>query len=273
MERGTLKNVVSIAGVDPSGGAGVLADVKVMSALGTYGMGVIAALTAQNTQAVTGVLPVPAPFVRQQLDAIFADIDVHAVKIGMLGAKDVMQEVAQTLTHYKAPKIVLDTVMVAKSGDRLMPDDAVAFFRETLLPVADLITPNVPEAEVLLEHGISTQDDLLTAAKELHALTGKHAAVYMKGGHLSGESVIDLFYDGKVTIVMRSKRVHTRNTHGTGCSLSSALAALWARNDDILTATQQAHNYIAQAIAASDRLNVGHGHGPIHHFVRMDESD
>ena len=264
-----IKNVLTIAGVDPSGGAGVLADVKVMSALGTFATGVIAALTAQNTRAVTGVMPVPA-FVKEQIDTLFADVRIDAVKIGMLGAQDVMAAVAQALRAHQAPKVVLDTVMVAKSGDRLMPDDAVAFFKEELLPLADVITPNLPEASVLLGREVRATANMHEAARELWDMCGGKTAVYLKGGHSVEETLRDVFYDGKAFIDLDGPRVHTKNTHGTGCSLSSAIAALWARTDDLPQAVRLARRYIEEAINASDDLTVGSGHGPIHHFVRFE---
>lgn len=270
MGKRAIKNVLTIAGVDPSGGAGVLADVKVMSALGTFATGVIAALTAQNTTAVTGVMPIPASFVKAQIDTLFSDVRIDAVKIGMLGAVDVMDAVAQALRFHQARKIVLDTVMVAKSGDRLMPDDAVAFFRETMLPLADVITPNLPEASVLLGREIAATEQMHEAARDLWELCGCKAAVYLKGGHCSGDLLRDVFYDGKEWIDLDGGRVHTKNTHGTGCSLSSAIAALWAQTDDLAAAVRMARCYIEQAISASDDLSVGNGHGPIHHFVRFE---
>lgn len=270
MGKREIKNVLTIAGVDPSGGAGVLADVKVMSALGTFATAVIAALTAQNTCAVTGVVPVSAEFVRKQIDTLFADVRIDAVKIGMLGAKDVMAAVAEALRRHQARKIVLDTVMVAKSGDRLMPDDAVAFFRETLLPLADVITPNLPEASVLLGYEITRTEQMHEAAHALWQLCGKKCAVYLKGGHGTDALLRDVFYDGNHYIDLDGARVHTKNTHGTGCSLSSAIAALWARTDDLALAVREARCYIEEAIRASDDLTVGNGHGPIHHFVRFE---
>ena len=264
-----IKNVLTIAGVDPSGGAGVLADVKVMSALGTFATGVIAALTAQNTKAVTGVMPVPAAFVKEQIDTLFADVRIDAVKIGMLGAQDVMAAVAQALRAHEAPKIVLDTVMVAKSGDRLMPDDAVAFFKEELLPLADVITPNLPEASVLLGREVRATANMHEAARELWDMCGGKTAVYLKGGHLDGKNACDVLYDGKTFVEFDSPRVQTKNTHGTGCSLSSALAACLAKTDNLELAAKMAKEYISEAIAASSALDVGSGHGPIHHFVRL----
>lgn len=270
MGKRAIKNVLSIAGVDPSGGAGVFADIKVMSALGTYATGVVAALTAQNTKAVTGVMPISGAFVRQQIDTLFDDVRIDAVKIGMLGSEDVMAAVAQGLREHRAQKIVLDTVMVAKSGDRLMPDDAVAYFRKTLLPIADVITPNLPEASVLLGREIVEVAQMHEAARELWQMCGRRGAVYLKGGHCHGDILRDVFFDGKQFIDLDGARVHTENTHGTGCSLSSAIAALWARTGEIERAVRLARSYVEEAIGASDDLNVGKGHGPIHHFVRFE---
>ena len=262
-----IKNVLTIAGVDPSGGAGVLADIKTMSALGTYAMGVVAALTAQNTRAVTGVMPVPASFVTEQLDTLFSDVRVDAVKIGMLGAIDVMEAVASAIERYRPPHVVLDTVMVAKSGDRLMPDDAVDFFRSRMLPLADMITPNLPEAGVLLHRELVTLEDMKNALAALDALCRHKAVIYLKGGHLQGGETKDMIFNHGQVIELPFEKVHTKNTHGTGCTLSSALAALWAQNDDVEWVVRKAKAYIAKAIAASDELTVGSGHGPVHHFV------
>ena len=265
---GSIKNVLTIAGVDPSGGAGVLADVKVMSALGTYACAVIAALTAQNTRAVTGVLPVPDAFVTQQLDTLFEDVRIDAVKIGMLGATDVMEAVAASLERWQPRWVVLDTVMVAKSGDRLMPDESVSYFRKRLLPLASVITPNLPEAEVLLGESINS-DAMTEAAKALFSLCGGRTAVYLKGGHAAGETACDVFYDGGDPMYLSAPRTDTKNTHGTGCSLSSAIAACLARTGDLRESARLAKDYITEAIAASDALDVGSGHGPVHHFVRL----
>lgn len=269
MSKKSIPNVLTIAGIDPSGGAGVLADIKTMSALGAYAMGVVAALTAQNTRAVTGVMPISAEFVENQIDTIFDDIRVDAVKIGMLGAVDVMETVARALERYRPKRVVLDTVMVAKSGDRLMPDEAVDFFRKRLLPLADMITPNLPEASVLLGQEISTSPQMREAAVELKKLCGDETVVYLKGGHLSDESAVDLVYDGNEFIELTGSRVPTKNTHGTGCSLSSALAALWAQHQDLEYVVREAKRYITEAIQASDELSVGSGHGPIHHFSHL----
>lgn len=267
-----IKNVLSIAGVDPSGGAGVLADVKTFCALGCYGMGVVAALTAQNTQAVTGVMPVPAGFVTRQIDAIFDDIEVAAVKIGMLGSIDVMEAVAGAIERRRPRWTVLDTVMVAKSGDRLMPDDAVDFFRSRLLPLADVITPNLPEAGVLLGGSVDDAGRMPEAARQLRAMCGPQTHVYLKGGHLAGDSTEDLLLTaGGDLIRLPGRRIATRNTHGTGCTLSSAIAALLAQTDDVALSCTRAKQFVARAIADSGRLSVGGGHGPVHHFTRLYE--
>ncbi len=268
-----IKNVLTIAGVDPSGGAGVLADVKVMSALGTYACAVIAALTAQNTRAVTGVLPVPADFVTRQIDTLFDDVRIDAVKIGMLGATDVMEAVAAALERHRPRWVVLDTVMVAKSGDRLMPDASVQYFRSRLLPLAHVITPNLPEAAVLLNREAIAPDEMPAAAEELFVLCGGSSAVYLKGGHVEDGAVSeDLFFDGREMLRLSAPRTRTKNTHGTGCSLSSALAAYLARTGDLQLSARLAKDYISEAIAASGALEVGSGHGPVHHFVRLWES-
>lgn len=268
-----IPNVVSIAGIDPSGGAGVLADLKAFSALGAYGCGVIAALTAQNTQAVTGVHTPPIDFLKLQIDTLFADVDIHAVKLGMLGTADIVRTVADRLAHYKAPFVVCDPVMVAKSGDHLLAREAVAMLREALLPQSFMITPNLPEAGVLLE--CSEPDSvkaMYRAAERLRELlpTTSQRWVLLKGGHLPGGELMDLLFDGDRMIELPARRIETKNTHGTGCTLSSAIAALLPQSAGALapveTAVRSARDYLLRAIAASGQLSVGSGHGPVHHF-------
>lgn len=268
-----IPNVVSIAGVDPSGGAGVLADLKAFSALGAYGCGVIAALTAQNTQAVTGVHTPPIDFLKLQIDTLFADVDIHAVKLGMLGTADIVRTVADRLAHFKAPYVVCDPVMVAKSGDHLLAREAVAMLREALLPQSFMITPNLPEAGVLLE--CSEPDSvkaMYRAAERLRELlpTTSQRWVLLKGGHLPGGELMDLLFDGDRMIELPAQRIETKNTHGTGCTLSSAIAALLPQTAGGLapveTAVRSARDYLLRAIAASGQLSVGSGHGPVHHF-------
>ena len=265
-----IPNVLTIAGVDPSGGAGVLADIKAISALGGYGCGVIAALTAQNTQAVTGVLPIPAEFVKAQLDTLFEDVRIDAVKIGMLADVEVIKVVAETLKKYQPKFIVLDPVMVAKSGDRLLPEDAVEASKTYLLPLATVLTPNLPEAAALVnQKEITSQEEMLALAKDLLGLMNENAWLLLKAGHLSGSDVPDLLIRGDEALIFNSTRIETKNTHGTGCTLSSALATLLPQCETVAEATRKAKDYITAAIAKSDELQVGHGHGPVHHFEAL----
>lgn len=265
-----IPNTLSIAGVDPSGGAGVLADVKAMSALGAYGMAVIAALTAQSTRGVTGIHPVPAAFVAQQIDTLFDDVRVDAVKIGMLGHQSVTRAVSERLAHWRPAHIVLDPVMIAKSGDALLEPAAVSELRDSLLPLATVITPNLPEAGVLVESGAAeTPKEMRRLAERLRRLMADDGQrwVYLKGGHLPGDELIDILHDGDRMIELPGQRIHTANTHGTGCTLSAALAALLPQTGgDLPQAAQSAHDYLARAIAQADRLQVGSGHGPVQHF-------
>ncbi|MDX3906499.1 MAG: bifunctional hydroxymethylpyrimidine kinase/phosphomethylpyrimidine kinase [Pigmentiphaga sp.] len=264
-----IPKALTIAGVDPSGGAGVLADVKAMSALGAYACGVVAALTAQNTQGVTGVLPIDPAFVAQQIDTLFADVPADAVKIGMLGSRPVTEAVAGRLAHWQPPHVVLDPVMVAKSGDTLLARDAVGALREALLPQVTMITPNLPEAGVLLEQRpADTLRDMRRMAERLReqlAYSGERW-VFLKGGHLPGDMAIDLLHDGDRMIELSAPRIDTRNTHGTGCTLSAALAALLPQSQDVPEAARRAKHYLTEAIRHADRLGVGAGHGPVHHF-------
>ncbi|GAA0780221.1 bifunctional hydroxymethylpyrimidine kinase/phosphomethylpyrimidine kinase [Castellaniella ginsengisoli] len=264
-----IPNTLSIAGVDPSGGAGVLADVKTMSALGAYGMAVVAALTAQNTQAVTGISPVPPDFVASQIDTLFADVRVDAVKIGMLGQAGVTRVVADRLAHWRPAHLVLDPVMVAKSGDHLLERQAVDALREGLIPLSTIITPNLPEAGVLLgQSPVDNLKDMRRVAERLRRLLADDGErwVFLKGGHLPGRDTIDLLHDGDRLIELPGQRIDTRNTHGTGCTLSAALAALLPRAPGVPEAARHAKAWLERAIAAADRLQVGSGHGPVHHF-------
>ncbi|MEY3672964.1 MAG: putative phosphomethylpyrimidine kinase, partial [Pseudomonadota bacterium] len=242
-----IPNTLTIAGMDPSGGAGILADVKAMSALGAYACAVVAALTAQNTQAVTDISPVNPQFVRAQLDTLFADVEIHAVKIGMLGQTGVIEVVADRLGHHKPPHLVLDPVMVAKSGDLLLEQKAVGALREQLLPLATVITPNLPEAGVLLEmRAVETVREMRRVAERLRNLMthGGHRWVLLKGGHLPGNDTIDILHDGDKMIELPGHRIQTRNTHGTGCTLSAALAALLPQTDSVVDATRAAKDYL-----------------------------
>ncbi len=260
-------STLTIAGVDPSGGAGVLADIKAMSALGAYGCAVIAALTAQNTRAVTGILPVAPEFVAQQIDTLFEDVAIDAVKIGMLGEAAVIEVVAERLAHWRPAHVVLDPVMVAKSGDALLRAEAVEALRTRLLPLATVITPNLPEAAVLLgEPAVERVQDMTQVAVRLWRLKGESGWVFLKGGHLAGDDAVDILFDGSHAIELHAPRVLTRNTHGTGCTLSAALAALLPQSPDVPTAARRAKQYLSEAIARADELAIGHGNGPVHHF-------
>ncbi|CAM4284863.1 bifunctional hydroxymethylpyrimidine kinase/phosphomethylpyrimidine kinase [Kerstersia similis] len=268
-QPGAAPHTLTIAGVDPSGGAGVLADVKAMSALGAYGCGVIAALTAQNTQGVTGILPIDPAFVGQQIDTLFDDIRIDAAKIGMLGQRRVTEIVAEKLAARPVPHLVLDPVMVAKSGDMLLETDAVGALREALLPLATIITPNLPEAGVLLEQSaVENVRDMRRVAEKLRNLmdTSSHRWVLLKGGHLPGDDTVDLLHDGDVMLELPGRRIATRNTHGTGCTLSAALAALLPQSADVPEAARRAKAYLMTALEQADRLHIGNGQGPVHHF-------
>lgn len=262
-----IPNVLSIAGVDPSGGAGVLADVKAMSACGCYGMAAITALTAQNTCAVDGVQMVSTDFIRMQLESIFRDVKVHAVKIGMLGTTRVIRRVASILQRHPVPHVVLDPVMIAKSGDRLLRVEAMRAIRSELLPLATVITPNLPEACALFDQPeVSTREEMLHLFHVVSSQLSKQCHLYLKGGHLSGDHLVDVFVDDQQIQTIERSRIHTKNTHGTGCTLSAAIAAYLALGYSHVQAFQLAQDYIYQAILHADVLEVGHGHGPTNHF-------
>ncbi len=266
-----VKNVLAIAGSDPSGGAGIQADIKAISANGAYAMAVITALTAQNTRGVHAVQLVAPAFISAQIDAIFDDIRVDAVKIGMLGSPEITLAVAEALQRHQAPRVVLDPVMVAKGGDRLLSEAAVRTLIDRLLPLATVLTPNLPEAAALLD------EPELTDAEAMPALAGRllalgPSAVLLKGGHLAGSVSPDYLASADLGVWLEAKRIPTQNTHGTGCTLSSALAAqLAARADpaDLDVAARLAKGYVAQAILHADALDVGAGQGPTHHFQAL----
>jgi hydroxymethylpyrimidine/phosphomethylpyrimidine kinase len=255
---------LTIAGSDPSGGAGIQADLKTFSALGAYGTSVLTALTAQSTTGVTGVHLVPAGFVAEQLHTLVADVRIDAIKIGMLATAEIADTVGEFLRAQDHPVVVLDPVMVATSGDRLLDPQAVDAVRR-LLPLASIITPNLPEAADLLGEPAAT--DL--AGMRDHAaklLAAGARRVLLKGGHLSGGSAVDVYAEPGGTEVLTAPRVSTVHTHGTGCTLSSAVAALRPQRQDWLTAVTDAKTWLTGAIAAADGLEVGTGHGPVHHF-------
>lgn len=257
---------LTIAGSDSSGGAGIQADLKTFAAHQVYGASVIVALTAQNTMGVTAIHAVPADFVTQQIDAVFSDLDVAAVKIGMLATAGLIETVAEGLVRHKARNIVLDPVMVAASGARLLEDKAVDAIRRLLFPLATLVTPNLPEAAALLGSAMATSDAAIDEQAE--RLIGFGAEnVLLKGGHGSGETSTDLLLlAGGQRQRFSAPRHDTRNTHGTGCTLSSAIASGLAKGLALPEAVGQAKTYISAAIAAADQVPVGHGHGPVHHF-------
>lgn len=259
---------LTIAGSDSGGGAGIQADLKSFSALGCYGASVITAVTAQNTHAVSAIHPVPIDVVAAQIEAVFDDLAVAAVKVGMLGEAAVIETVAHGLGNCVVP-IVVDPVMVAKSGDALLPDDAVAVLREALLPRAELLTPNLPEAARLLGASqAASEQEMEAQGRRLLAIGPR--AVLMKGGHGKGPSCVDLLVQpASDTLRLEAPRRATRNTHGTGCTLSSAIAAGLAAGLPLEMAFQRAHRFLQEAIAAADRLKVGTGHGPLHHFYAL----
>lgn len=255
---------LTIAGSDSGGGAGVQADLKTFSALGIYGASVITALTAQNTRAVTMVDPASEAMIAAQIEAVFDDLDIRAVKLGMLGGPEAVSVVAEKLASRKAP-IVLDPVMVAKSGDRLLASDALDALRLQLLPIATVLTPNLPEAADLL--GCAPAQDEIEMTRQGHALRELGSqAVLMKGGHGSGEVCVDLLISGAGVTRLTAPRRSTNNTHGTGCTLSAAIAAELAKGITLEKAVTRAHDYLQGAIGAADDLDVGSGHGPVHHF-------
>ncbi|MBL6596233.1 MAG: bifunctional hydroxymethylpyrimidine kinase/phosphomethylpyrimidine kinase [Candidatus Puniceispirillum sp.] len=259
--QGKVATALTIAGSDSGGGAGIQADLKSFSAHGVYGASVITAITAQNTRLVSGIEAVSPGMIGAQIDAVLSDIRIDAIKIGMLATPAVIKAVAVALARYNGP-IVLDPVMVAKSGDALLRDDAVSCLTEMLLPRASLLTPNIPEAARLLEgqHDISPEEQ----AKALLALGP--AAVLMKGGHANGAVCHDYLITSSATAVFEAPRIATENTHGTGCSLSSAIAAGLAKSMPLEAAVGVAHRWLHGAIKAADELDIGQGHGPVHHF-------
>jgi len=258
---------LTIAGSDSSGGAGIQADLKTFAALGVYGASVITALTAQNTSGVTGIHQVPAEFVTAQIDAVFSDLAVGAVKIGMVAQPASIDAIVAGLTRWSPKHVVLDPVMVATSGDRLLAAEAVEALRSKLIPLAAVITPNLPEAAALLDEPVATSEAAVeNQGKRLLAMGCR--AVLIKGGHGQGAESTDYLIDANGTIVLAASRVATKNTHGTGCSLSSAIAAGLAKGEGMEAAIRNAKAWISAAIAAADRFSVGHGHGPVHHFHR-----
>ena len=260
-----IANVLTIAGTDPSGGAGIQADLKTFSALGAYGMSAITAVVAQNTRGVRGFVALEPGFVADQIDAVFEDVRVDAVKLGMMANAPIIEAVANRLTRHGPRHVVLDPVMVAKSGDHLLAQEAVDALRTLLVPLASVITPNLPEAAVLLGREGGWSEEGMRA--ELPALLALGSGwVLLKGGHLSGSAEsVDLLHGAPGTTALPAPRIDTTNDHGTGCTLSAAIAALLPHHP-MEQAVRRAKSYLHGALAAADRLDVGSGRGPLHHF-------
>lgn len=263
------KRVLTIAGSDPSGGAGIQADLKTFSACGCFGTSAIVAVVDENTVGVTGVHPVPLDFVIGQIKSVLDDIGADAIKIGMLHSSELIRGVKETLAKYNITNIVLDPVMVATSGDKLLQDEAIETLKNDLIPFARVITPNILEAEILLERKISEQRDLPVVIRDLSA--NGRVSVLLKGGHLKEELLTDVFYNAETDeiIELSSKRIDTRNTHGTGCTFSSAIAAYLAYGLPLNDAVRHAKEYMKSAIIAGASYEIGKGHGPVHHFFNF----
>ena len=260
--------VLTIAGSDSGGGAGIQADLKTFSAIGCYGMSVITALTAQNTQGVKAIHAVPPAFAVEQIEAVLSDIGADAIKIGMLYSAELIEAVAQALKKHGARKIVLDPVMVAQSGDKLLQDDAIEAIKTHLMPLADVVTPNLPEASVLCGMPLTQWGDIKSAAETLAKYGSR--SILIKGGHGDERKSTDLLFlagEGRFAS-LEADRIETRNNHGTGCTLSSAIASYMAKGNDIEQSVQMAKEFINHAIAAGAHYKIGHGHGPVHHFFQ-----
>ncbi|HLH11643.1 MAG TPA: bifunctional hydroxymethylpyrimidine kinase/phosphomethylpyrimidine kinase [Methylovirgula sp.] len=263
-----IPNVLSVAGFDPSGGAGVLADIKTFAALRCHGLAVATALTAQNTRGVVGMDPVPAEFVGMEIDALFADIEIAAVKIGMLAAPDIIETLAGRLAHYRPKHIVLDPVLVASSGDPLAIGDVASAILDHLAPLVTLVAPNLDEAAALA--GAPAPTTLASMHKLAEDLQRRgFAAVLIKGGHLESEKAEDILFDGTSHRSFSAPRLTAKDTHGTGCTLSAAIAAELAQGRELSSAIEAAKAYVNEALATADALNVGHGPGPLHHFHKF----
>ena len=261
--------VLTIAGSDSGGGAGIQADIKAISAMGCFASSAITAITAQNTLGVDAVHPVPLDILAAQIDAVLSDIGTDAIKIGMLHSAEVVSLVADKIEQYGITNVVLDPVMVSTSGHKLIEENAIEIMKNRLIPLARVITPNIPEAEILSECTITAQQEFPQIATLLSH--NNSTSVLLKAGHLNGDTLTDYFYnaeDGSMAL-LPSKRVDTRNTHGTGCTLSSALAAALARGESLTEAAISAKRYIEQAIITGAKYDIGHGHGPVNHFFAL----
>ena len=258
--------VLTIAGSDSGGGAGIQADIKAMSATGSFACSVITAITSQNTQGVSAIFPIPLDHVASQLDAVFSDLNVVAVKVGMLADSNIIKVVADKINQYQPKYLVIDPVMVATSGDLLLEQSAISTLKEALIPLADIITPNLPEGAALTGKPVpESEADMQDMVEELRALGAK--AVLLKGGHLEqDENSNDLLILPSSTALISAKRFPTKNTHGTGCTLSSSIASYLAQGNELTQSVELGKRYISEAIAHADQLNVGQGHGPVNHF-------
>jgi hydroxymethylpyrimidine/phosphomethylpyrimidine kinase len=258
--------VLTIAGSDSGGGAGIQADIKAMSATGSFACSVITAITSQNTQGVSAIFPIPLDHVASQLDAVFSDLNVVAVKVGMLADSNIIKVVADKIKQYQPKHLVIDPVMVATSGDLLLEQSAISTLKEALIPLADIITPNLPEGAALTGKPVpESEADMQDMVEELRSLGAK--AVLLKGGHLEqDENSNDLLILPASTALISAKRFPTKNTHGTGCTLSSAIASYLAQGNELTQSVELGKRYISEAIAHADQLNVGQGHGPVNHF-------
>jgi len=268
LHKTSLPIVLSIAGTDPSGGAGMQADIKAISATGSYAASVVTVLVAQNTQGVQSIQEIPLPFIQQQLDSVFSDLHLAAIKLGLLYKREIIDLVTQNLERYRPPFIILDPVITAQSGDALLQANTTAAFTN-LFPLATLITPNIPEAEILLNQKISTIKQMQSAAA---LLANVHkTSVLLKGGHLMAKNSPDLFYDyaQAKTHCFDSPRIDTKNTHGTGCSLSAAIASYLAQGHDLYHAIRKAKTYLYQAIDSGKHLKIGKGNGPVDFFYYL----
>lgn len=261
--------VLTIAGSDSGGGAGVQADIKAISATGSYAASAITAITVQNTVGVQSVLGVEPKFISDQITAVLTDIGADAIKIGMLHSAEVVNVVAERLRHFQIRNVVLDPVMVSTSGHRLIEESAIRQLREELFPIARIITPNIPEAEILSGRSINNWSQMPEVARSL-SLDGR-VSVLLKAGHLTDDVLTDIFYDAETDTIheLRSPRVESRNTHGTGCTLSSALASYLAQNYSLTDAAFAAKQYISKAITAGADYQIGQGHGPVDHFFML----
>ncbi|MFI3258664.1 MAG: bifunctional hydroxymethylpyrimidine kinase/phosphomethylpyrimidine kinase [Rikenellaceae bacterium] len=259
--------VLSIAGSDSGGGAGIQADIKTISACGAYAATAITAVTVQNTMGVTAVHPIPVEIIEAQIEAVLSDIGADAIKIGMLHSVEVVEVVCRAIDRHRPKHVVLDPVMVSTSGHRLIEESAIEMLSRELIPRSTIITPNIPEAEILLGRSLADQNSLPEAAREL-SREGK-VSVLLKAGHLSEELLTDIFFESGVIHRLSSERLHTPNTHGTGCTLSSALAAFLAQGHPQAIAVTEAKRYLTAALKSGAKYEIGNGHGPVDHIYKM----